>query len=103
VKYRIHLHADVVHQDDTRDIVAHIKHVPLKKTRYDAAKFTVRPGQGIDRARELVVVGIEQEIVTKTGSWLRFGDLRAHGVDELASKLRYYPLKFDELYRELAP
>ena len=51
VAYRVHLHPDVVHQDGSREIQATVKDVASKTVTHDAARFTIRPGQGIDRAR----------------------------------------------------
>jgi recombination protein RecA len=84
VLYRVHLHPDVVHQDHTREIVASVKHVPGKTVDHDVAKFTVRPGKGIDQSDELVRWGISLGNIMQRGSWLTFGDVRAQGVREMA-------------------
>ena len=57
VAYRVHLHPDVVHQDGSREIQATVKDVARKTVTHDAARFTVRPGKGIDQALELAMVG----------------------------------------------
>ena len=84
VLYRIHLHPDTVHQDGTRQIVASVKNVRDKSTHLQAAEFTVRPGQGIDQARELVEVAINCFAVIKRGPWLVWNNLQRQGVGGMA-------------------
>ena len=82
VSYRVHLHPDVVHQDGTREIVASVRDVPGKTTRHNAAEFTVRPGKGIDQARELVRLAIEPyDVIVRRGSWLAWNNIQEQGVD----------------------
>jgi hypothetical protein len=87
VLYRVHLHPDVVHQDGTREIVASVKNVPTKTVTHDVAKFTVRPGSGINQADELVRWAVKMGNIRQSGSWLSFGDVRAQGVGEMARLL----------------
>ena len=91
VAYRVHLHADTVHQDGTREIVASVKDVAMKSTQLEAVRFTVIPRSGIDTARELVDVGIHYELVRAKGSWLSYGQIRAQGRAEMATALRRSP------------
>jgi recombination protein RecA len=90
VKYRVHLHPDVVHQDGSREIQATVKDVPGKKVIHDAARFTVRPGQGIDRARELVEIGIHLGVVIRRGSWVAWNNLQEQGVPGLARRVYFH-------------
>lgn len=69
VHYRIHLHPDVVHQDDTREIQAVVRDVPGKATIYDAAYFHVQPGQGIDQGLELANAALDAGLIERTGQW----------------------------------
>jgi len=87
VEHRVHLHPDVVHQDGTREVRATVKHVPTKAVTHDAAYFTVIPGQGIDREREMVEEGIKRGIIVKRGSWLAYHNVQAQGVAEMARAL----------------
>jgi recombination protein RecA len=89
--YRVHLHPDVVHQDGTREVDAHVKNVPDRSTQHNAARFTVIPGKGIDQARELVEAGIGCGVIRKQGSWLEYRGrfpIRCQGVTEMARLLR---------------
>ena len=92
VAYRVHLHPDVVHQDGSREIQATAKDVPGKTVTHDAARFTIRPGQGIDRALELARVAAKYNVVHKSGSWYHWPNgVSAHGVYEMAAELRQRP------------
>lgn len=88
VLYRVHLHPDVVHQDGTREIVATVKDVPAKSTQLEAARFTVRPGLGIDQADELVRLAVDVGVILRKGSWLYYGQIKVQGVPEMADVLR---------------
>ena len=89
---RVHLHPDVVHQDGSREIVASVKDVPGKTVKHAAAKFTIRPGKGIDQALELARVAAKYNVVHKSGSWYHWPNgVSAHGVHEMATELRQRP------------
>ncbi len=90
VKYRVHLHPDVIHQDGSREIQATVKDVPGKKVIHNAARFTVRPGSGIDQARELVEVGIHMGVVIQRGSWVAWNNLQEQGVPTLARRIYFH-------------
>jgi RecA/RadA recombinase len=81
VLYRVHLHPDTVHQDGTREIVASVKNVRDKSTQHQVTQFTVRPGSGIDRSRELVTVAEQLGIVVRRGPWLVWNNIQAQGTD----------------------
>lgn len=107
VAYRVHLHPNVVHQDHTREIVGTVRNVREKVTIFDKARFTVRPGSGIDHELELVHVGERLGIVRRRASWLEYGQLRVQGRDELATALsmpRYQQLAYtlDQDIRRIA-
>jgi recombination protein RecA len=102
VEYRVHLHPDVVHQDGTREIRATVKHVPSKAVTHDAAYFTVIPGQGIDRARELVREAVRLNIVHRSGSWYHWPEgVSAHGAAEMAAELRARPHYMNNVEQEI--
>lgn len=67
---RVHLHPDVVHQDGSREIDVHI--TSARATQYNVARFTVRPGTGIDRELELVEVAIDHGVMARHGSWVKY-------------------------------
>jgi recombination protein RecA len=83
VAYRVHLHPDVVHQDGTREIVASVKDVRGDSIQYDAARYLVRPGTGIDTKRELVGAAEHYGIIKRHGSWLTYSQMRVQGRNEL--------------------
>jgi recombination protein RecA len=83
VEWRVHLHPDVVHQNGSREIVATVKNVPGKSVVHEAARFTVRPRLGIDRVRELISIATDFGIIKRRGSWLQYGQLRCHGVEDM--------------------
>lgn len=101
VMWRVHLHPDVIHQDASRVIQATVKHVPSKVTVHDVARFTIRPGQGIDQADELVRAAIEWGVLVPNGSWLRYDNgyhrVQCQGVAEMARALRDIPVMMDGL------
>jgi recombination protein RecA len=101
VKYRVHLHPDVVHQDGTREIQATVKDVPGKKVIHDAARFTVRPGQGIDWAREMVEMAAYYGIVSRRASWFEYKHLREHGITDMARAIEYNPVLSYELQHDI--
>jgi recombination protein RecA len=98
VHYRIHLHADRVHQDDTREIQATVKDVPGKATIHNAAYFHVRPGEGIDQGLELAMAATQAAQIEKRGDWYypRRG-IGFHGIRMLAKALN----DVNMLYREI--
>lgn len=97
VSYRVHLHPDVIHQDGSREIVASVKDVPGKTVKYAAAKFTIRPGKGIDQARELVDAAVDCGYISKRGTWLNLGMILRQGHGQMARVLRGYPALMDDL------
>jgi len=40
------------------------------------AEFDIMYGQGISKAGELIDLGVEHDILTKSGSWFSYGDTR---------------------------
>jgi recombination protein RecA len=82
--FRVHLHPDVVHQDGTREIQATVKDVPGKTVTHDAARFTIRPGAGIDQALELVHEAIARGVLVPSGSWLVYDHVRVQGARAMA-------------------
>lgn len=88
VEYRVHLHADVVHQDERREIQATVKHVPGKSTQHQAAYFHVNPGMGIDQGLELAQMAVDHDLIERRGQWLRPSPrVGCQGVRQLARAL----------------
>lgn len=99
VFYRVHLHPDVVHQDGTREIAGIVKNVPGKVTSARKARFTVIPGEGIDRVRELIQVAEWMGIVVRRGAWFAWNNTQAQGIDEMARALT--DDQCEDLYNEI--
>ena len=87
VAYRVHLHPDVVHQDGSREIQATVKDVARKTVTHDAARFTVRPGQGIDQALELVTWGCSTATLSSAGRGWRGTTAQAQGRTAMARRI----------------
>ena len=93
---RVHLHPDVIHQDGSREIVASVKDVPGKTVQHAVAKFTIRPGRGIDQARELVQEAAQWTVGPRSGRWYHWPEgVSAHGLHEMTAELRKRPHMMD--------
>lgn len=112
VASRVLLHPDIVHQDGTRVVDAHLKDVAARSTEHNVARFTVVPGKGIDQALELVHEAVCLGVLVPSGSWLVYGHVRVQGAREMARAVRDSPRMMAELYnavmvapgrRELVP
>jgi recombination protein RecA len=57
----------------------------IKKNRVGAprqvATFFIKYGQGIDHARDIIDLAIEQDIVRKSGSWISYSDKKVQGLE----------------------
>ena len=87
VHYRVHLHPDVVHQDGRRVIQVTLKNMLSKQVTRDAALFTVRPGLGIDQAREIILEGCRWNVIVERGTWMAWNNTQAQGAYALSRKL----------------
>jgi recombination protein RecA len=65
---------------------------------FRVAEFDILYGEGISRAGELLDLGIEHRLVTKSGTWLSYGDLRLGQGRENA---RLYLKEHADLAKEL--
>jgi len=62
------------------------------------AEFDIMYGQGISRVGEIVDLGVEQEIIKKSGSWFSYGDTKlGQGRDAVKSLLKDNPELAEEL------
>lgn len=101
VLYRVHLHADTVHQNQVREVVANVRNVPGKTIAHRAAAFTIRPGKGIDRELELVHEGVARGIIVQAGSWLAWNNIQVQGAGTMAEILRSRNALVPDLYNEI--
>lgn len=56
---------------------------------------------GIDRAADLVAIGIKQSVVFKSGAWLDWNGERHQGKDQMAAWLRENPENMDILEKDI--
>lgn len=92
VLYRVILHADVTHQDGMREVDAHVKDVAARTVRHKVARLRVRPGSGIDQARELAELAVRHDLIPHNGDWYRPATgVRLQGITALAGYLRGHP------------
>ena len=62
------------------------------------AEFDIMYGEGISKMGELVDLGVENEIIKKSGSWFSYGDTKlGQGRDSVKSLLKDNPELADEL------
>ena len=65
---------------------------------FKVAEFDITYGKGISRSGSLIDVGIEQNILGKTGSWYTYGDTRiGQGRENAKAYLEEHPDLADEL------
>ncbi len=66
------------------------------------AEFDILYGQGISRIGELVDLGVEHEIIKKSGSWFSYGDTKlGQGRDAVKALLTDNPELSDELEQKI--
>jgi recombination protein RecA len=66
------------------------------------AEFDIDYGEGISRAGELIDLGVEHKLVTKSGAWFSYGDVRiGQGRENAKQFLRDNPDLADELEGKL--
>lgn len=65
---------------------------------FRVAEFDILYGEGISRAGEILDLGIEHRLLTKSGTWISYGDVRlGQGRENARQYLKEHP----ELFREL--
>lgn len=65
---------------------------------FRTAEFDIMYGQGVSKVGEIVDLGVEYEIVKKSGSWFSYGDTKlGQGRDAVKSLLLDNPELFEEL------
>lgn len=70
---------------------------PFKK-----AEFDILFGEGISRLGEIIDLGVEYNIIKKSGSWFSYGDTRlGQGRDAVRNTLRDNPDLADELEKQI--
>jgi recombination protein RecA len=104
-------HAKMIHidEDDYKsDVVGELHLVEIHKTKVSAREraiektwFSTSNGlltpAGFDRARDLVELGTDLEVIKQGGAWYAFGGKRWQGKRNLLSKISRVPELLDEL------
>jgi recombination protein RecA len=90
------------------DIVGNRTKVKVVKNKVAApfrvAEFDILYGEGISRAGELLDLGVEHRVVTKSGTWLAYGDTRlGQGRENARAFLKEHPEVMGELEAKLRP
>ena len=70
--------------------------------RFRQAEFEIDYGEGISRVGELIDLGVNTNMVTKSGSWFSYGDVRlGQGRENAKQFLRDNPDLADEIESKL--
>jgi recombination protein RecA len=90
------------------DVVGNRTKVKVVKNKVAApfrvAEFDILYGEGISRAGELLDLGVEHRVVTKSGTWLAYGDTRlGQGRENARAFLKEHPEVMGELEAKLRP
>ena len=65
---------------------------------FRTTEFDIMYGEGISKVGEIIDLGVEYEIIKKSGSWFSYGDTKlGQGRDAVKSLLLDNPELFDEL------
>ncbi len=66
------------------------------------AEFDIIYGEGISKIGEIIDIGVEKEIIKKSGSWFAYGDVKlGQGRDAVKSLLKDNPELLDELEKKV--
>ena len=65
---------------------------------FRTAEFDIMYGEGISKIGEVIDMGVEKEIIKKSGSWFSYGDTKlGQGRDAVKQLLSDNPELFEEL------
>ncbi len=71
---------------------------------FRVAEFDILYGEGISKAGEVLDLGVEHRLVTKSGTWLSYGELRlGQGRENARAFLKEHPEVMAELEGKLRP
>lgn len=69
---------------------------------FKTAEFDIMYGSGISKVGEIIDLGVDYEIIKKSGSWFSYGDTKlGQGRDTVKSLLMDNPELFDELEQKI--
>ena len=70
---------------------------------FRVAEFDILYGEGISKAGELLDLGVEHRLITKSGTWLSYGDARlGQGRENARAFLKEHPEVMTETRGEAA-
>lgn len=67
---------------------------------FQKASLFVRWGKGVDKYIDVLRVAVEKDIITKSGAWFTYGDLKVQGEDSMAEAIKEKNL-YEELVEKL--
>jgi len=92
---------------DGEDIIGNQTRVKVVKNKvappFKKAEFEILYGEGISKIGEILDMGVEQNIIKKSGSWFSYGDTKlGQGRDAVKDVIRDNPELADELEKKIA-
>lgn len=68
---------------------------------FRVAEFDLMYGQGISKIGEIIDIGVEKNIIKKSGSWFSYGEVKSEGRDSVKQILTDNPELFSELEEKI--
>lgn len=92
---------------DGEDIIGSRTRVKIVKNKlappFRKAEFDILYGEGISQLGEIIDIGVENDIIKKSGSWFSYGDTKlGQGRDAVKSILSDNPELYDELKNKVS-
>ncbi len=103
VRMNIWAEGKIAEGDDRVGMKAHVRVVKNKVAPpFREASFDVIYGRGIVRERDIINCGVEHGVVTRSGSWYSYGDVRlGQGIAQAAQFLEEHPELADQIARDV--
>jgi recombination protein RecA len=91
---------------DGEDVIGNHTRVKVVKNKvappFKKAEFDIMYGQGISKVGEILDLGVELEIIKKSGSWFSYGDTKlGQGREAVKSVIKDNPELMDELEQKI--
>lgn len=90
---------------DGNDVIGNRTKVKIVKSKvappFKEVEFDILYNEGISKTGDLTDMGINLNIIKKSGAWLTFGEDRFQGRDQFKQKLIEYPEMFEKLSIEV--
>ncbi len=103
VRLNIWAEGKIAEGDDRVGMKAHVRVVKNKVAApFREATFDVIYGQGIVRERDAINCGVDQDVITRSGSWYSYGDARlGQGLSQAAQFLHENPDITDQIIHDI--